>query len=60
MRVRVIERNQSADDYWKIYIAQDIDTTQEYDVRVTTFDEGDVKSMNRLKQEISLWVVFWA
>ena len=60
MRVRVIERNQSADDYWKIYIAQDIDTTQEYDVRVTTCDEGDVKSMNRLKQEISLWVVFWA
>ena len=59
MRVRVIERNQSADDYWKIYIAQDIDTTQEYDVRVTTFDEGDVKSMNRLKQEISLWVVCW-
>ena len=59
MRVRVTDRNQSADDYWKIYIAQDIDTTQEYDVRVTTFDKGDVKSMNRLKQEISLWVAAW-
>lgn len=54
-----MERGQRTDNYWKIYIAQDIETTQEYDVRVTTFDEGDVKSMNRLKQEISLWVGFW-
>ena len=59
-----MERGQRTDDYWKIKWEltekfKNIETTQEYDVRVTTFDEGDVKSMNRLKQEISLWVGFW-
>ena len=44
------------DSYWKVYIAQDVVTNQDYDVRVATFDKGDMKSFNRLKQEISLWV----
>lgn len=44
------------DSYWKVYLAKDVITNQEYDVRVATFDEGDVRSLNRLKQEIALWV----
>lgn len=44
------------DSYWKVYLAQDVETNQDYDVRVATFDEGDMRSLNRLKQEISLWV----
>lgn len=44
------------DSYWKVYLAQDVITNQDYDLRVATFDEGDVRSLNRLKQEISLWV----
>ena len=46
------------DSYWKVYLAQDVDTNQEYDVRVATFHEGDMRSLNRLKQEIALWVRF--
>ncbi len=44
------------DAYWKIYLSQDIETGQDYDVRVATFDQGDMKSLSRLKQEISQWV----
>lgn len=44
------------DTYWKIYLSQDIETGQDYDVRVATFDQGDMKSLSRLKQEISQWV----
>ena len=44
------------DSYWRVYLAKDVITNQEYDVRVATFDEGDVRSLNRLKQEIALWV----
>ena len=44
------------DSYWKIYLAHDIETNQVYDVRVATFDQGDMKSLNRLKQEIFQWV----
>ena len=46
------------DSYWKVYLAQDVDTNQDYDVRVATFHEGDMRSLNRLKQEIALWVEF--
>lgn len=47
------------DSYWKVYLAQDVVTNQEYDVRVATFNEGDMRSLNRLKQEISLWVLLY-
>lgn len=39
-------------------MAQDVETNQEYDVRVASFEEGDVRSLNRLKQEIAVWVIY--
>ena len=57
--IRIISCFIFLDSYWKVYLAQDVVTNQEYDVRVATFNEGDMRSLNRLKQEISLWVLLY-
>ena len=56
MKVRQIHSSYWIDDYWQIYLAQDVETAQEYDVRVASFGENDITSMNRLKHEIKSWV----